>query len=286
MYYGARRTCAAAIAAIHHGSSSAAVVLAGRPTVTSAAAALHLHAGFAPAATAAAVRRRRRSLSSSSTRLFSSSTTTSSSSTFQPADPPGTFGTPVFSDLDLSQAPSSAAAQQRNTSPNAVFVVTGANRGIGLQFVQSLLDRTRGTVVACCRDPEAAADLQRLVAQHPKDAGGSRIHTVRLDVEDQASIEQAGATIRAQFDRVDLLLNVAGILGDAGKTTPGPERSLDKMDRAWLEKTLAVNLVGPVMLTKELLPLLKQKRPRGQRKTAATTRRRVVITDPPPWWRT
>jgi len=161
--------------------------------------------------------------------------------------------------------------------------VTGANRGIGLQFVQSLLDRTRGTVVACCRDPEAAADLKRLVALHPKDAGGgSRVHTVRLDVENQASIEQAGATIRAQFDRVDLLLNVAGILGDAGKTTPGPERSLDKMDRAWLEKTLAVNLVGPVMLTKELLPLLKQKRPRGRRnssddQTSSTTPRPPAV---------
>jgi len=87
---------------------------------------------------------------------------------------------------------------------------------------------------------------------------------VRLDVEDQDSIEAAGSEIRNQFDRVDILLNVAGILGDA-KNTPGPERSLSKMDRKWFEKTLAVNLIGPVMLSKELSPLMMQRR---RRKTA------------------
>lgn len=80
-----------------------------------------------------------------------------------------------------------------------------------------------------------------------------------MDVEDQASIEQAGTEIRNKYDRVDLLLNVAGILGDA-KTTPGPERSLAKMDRAWFEKTLAVNVIGPVMLSQQLLPLMTQSR--------------------------
>lgn len=71
-----------------------------------------------------------------STRIFS---------TFQPADPPGTHGTPVFPDIDFSVAATksaSAISAQRNSDPNAVFVVTGANRGIGLQFVKSLIDRT------------------------------------------------------------------------------------------------------------------------------------------------
>jgi len=193
---------------------------------------------------------------SAALRLFS--TATSSSSSFQPADPPGTHGTPVFSNIDFSNNPSSSA-QLRNTSPSSVFVVTGANRGIGLQFVKSLLERTKGTVVACCRNPEAATELQQL--KDSSTSGNSRLKMFQLDVEDQNSIEAAGAAIRDQFDRVDLLLNVAGILGDA-KTTPGPERSIDKMDRAWFEKTLAVNLIGPVMLTKELLPLLKQRRRR------------------------
>ena len=81
----------------------------------------------------------------------------------------------------------------------------------------------------------------------------------------QSSIENAGKIIREKYNRVDLLLNVAGILGD-GVTTPGPERALSKMDRSWLETTMAVNVIGPVMLTKELLPLLTQQQRRGRPK--------------------
>jgi NAD(P)-dependent dehydrogenase (short-subunit alcohol dehydrogenase family) len=87
----------------------------------------------------------------------------------------------------------------------------------------------------------------------------SRVEVVSLDVEDQDSIERAGSIIKGKFGRVDMLLNNAGILGDA-KTTPGPERALSGMDRDWLEKTMAVNLTGPVMLSKELVPLMMQRR--------------------------
>jgi NAD(P)-dependent dehydrogenase (short-subunit alcohol dehydrogenase family) len=92
-----------------------------------------------------------------------------------------------------------------------------------------------------------------------------RIFTVAIDMEQQTSIENAGSIIKDKFTRVDMLLNVAGILGD-GQTTPGPERSLLKMDRKWLETTMAVNVIGPVMFTKELLPLLTQQQRRGRPK--------------------
>lgn len=82
---------------------------------------------------------------------------------------------------------------------------------------------------------------------------------IPLDLDQQSSIESAGQVIQEQFPRVDLLLNVAGILGD-GTTTPGPERALAKINRAWLEKTMAVNVIGPVMLSQALFPLLIQKR--------------------------
>ena len=73
-----------------------------------------------------------------------SPTSTQLFSTFKPADPPGTFGTPVFSDIDFSVRtdPASESAL-RNNDPSAVFVVTGASRGIGLQFCKSLVDRTQ-----------------------------------------------------------------------------------------------------------------------------------------------
>jgi NAD(P)-dependent dehydrogenase (short-subunit alcohol dehydrogenase family) len=95
----------------------------------------------------------------------------------------------------------------------------------------------------------------------------SRIHLVPLDLEKQETIEQAGESIRQEFDRVDVLFNVAGLLGD-GFTTPGPERSILKMDRDWIEKTMAINVIGPVMLSKELIPIMKTKGSKDGRPTS------------------
>lgn len=61
---------------------------------------------------------------------------------------------------------------------------------------------------------------------------------------------------------MDLLFNVAGVLGD-GKNTPGPERSLRAMDREWLRHTLEVNTIGPMMLVAALTPFLESPAKRG-----------------------
>lgn len=61
---------------------------------------------------------------------------------------------------------------------------------------------------------------------------------------------------------MDLLFNVAGVLGD-GKNTPGPERSLRAMNREWLRHTLEVNTIGPMMLVAALTPLLESPAKKG-----------------------
>lgn len=91
-------------------------------------------------------------------------------------------------------------------------------------------------------------------------------------MEQQETIDQLAATLRADYGRVDALFNVAGILGD-GKMTPGPERSLSKMDRVWVEKTMAVNVIGPVMLAQALAPLMKQK----QKANEESNKRSVIV---------
>jgi NAD(P)-dependent dehydrogenase (short-subunit alcohol dehydrogenase family) len=139
----------------------------------------------------------------------------------------------------------------RNNDADAVFVVNGASRGIGLQFVKSLLQRAKGKIVACCRSPSTAHDLQIIVSGHPE-----RVRILPLDLEQQSTIDDLGNTITKEYQRVDALFNVAGILGD-GITTPGPERTLASIERDWLEKSLAVNVIGPVMLTKALSPLMR-----------------------------
>jgi NAD(P)-dependent dehydrogenase (short-subunit alcohol dehydrogenase family) len=118
--------------------------------------------------------------------------------------------------------------------------------------------------VACCRSPEKATRLNDLILALDENSK-HRIHIVSLDMEQQTSIEHAGNFIKEKYNRIDLMLNVAGLLGD-GQTTPGPERALSKIDRTWLEKTMAVNVIGPVMFTKELQPLLIQQPRRGRPK--------------------
>ena len=83
-------------------------------------------------------------------------------------------------------------------------------------------------------------------------------------MEKQETIEQCGERIRQDFERVDVLLNVAGLLGD-GTTTAGPERSILKMDREWVEQTMAINVIGPVMFSKELIPIMGTKRSKDGR---------------------
>ena len=189
-------------------------------------------------------------------------TAAATSGAFAAPLPPSSKGEAVFEDIDLTAK--SSEAIKRNADIDAVFCVTGSNRGIGLQFVKSLLQRTKGTVVACCRSPENASALDAVKISLPDDER-SRLQILKLDVEDQSSIDKATEAIESTYGRVDMLLNVAGILGD-GKTTTGPERALSAVDRDWFEKNLAVNVVGPVMLTQALQGLLQTKRRRSKNK--------------------
>mmetsp|Transcript_10508 Transcript_10508/g.25054 ORF Transcript_10508/g.25054 Transcript_10508/m.25054 type:complete len:390 (+) Transcript_10508:223-1392(+) len=193
--------------------------------------------------------------------------TTTTQNDFVAPEPPESSGIAVFPDVQLTgkeDNKESPHATLRNSDPHAVFVVNGASRGIGLQFVKHLMSTTNGNIFACCRSPDTASALQEYLSSL-SGSNMDRIELVTLDLEDQSSIENAGKLIREKVDRVDLLLNVAGILGDS-KTTPGPERSVTKIERTWMEKTFQVNVIGPVMFSQELVPLLGQRRKKQQAK--------------------
>ena len=187
-----------------------------------------------------------------------------SSSSFEAPEPPSSQGQAVFPDIKFDHSSEDDLPSiKRNNDPEAVYVINGSSRGIGLQFVKSLLERTKGKVVACCRTPTTAKELNNIAANHP-----DRVQILPLDVEDQTSIDTLASTIATEYQRVDALFNVAGILGDGGKTTPGPERAIANVERDWLEKTLAVNTIGPIMLSKALSPLMR-----------TTGRRSIKFTD-------
>lgn len=120
-------------------------------------------------------------------------------------------------------------------------LVTGASRGIGLEFVRQLLARG-DRVFAACRSPERAAALHALPAE--------QLQLVALDVADAASLAAAYQAVRAQTDALDLLINNAGILSD--------HDDLGGLDFDGLLHILRVNAVAPILIAQRYLDLLER----------------------------
>lgn len=130
------------------------------------------------------------------------------------------------------------------------IVVTGAGRGLGLEFVKQLLPRAE-CLIATARNPEGAQELQELAR---KNAGILKI--VPLDLSDDESIQRAIEEIGKLVSSLDVLINNAGIYIGRPGTTAGSDR-LGKLTMQGGVETLRTNAVGPMILTQGLLPLLQ-----------------------------
>ena len=89
-------------------------------------------------------------------------------------------------------------------------LITGANRGLGLEFARQYAAEG-WKVYAACRDPRSASELRRLA-----DTSDHKIRVIGLDVTDLASVKSAAARLDGQA--IDLLLNNAGVGGARGQT--------------------------------------------------------------------
>ncbi len=120
-----------------------------------------------------------------------------------------------------------------------VALITGANKGIGLEIARQLGHQGL-TVVLGSRDPQkgqAAADALK--------AEGIDAHTVKLEVTDAADREAVREFLQ-QFGKLDVLVNNAGIMLEAEGITPDT-----------LARTYDANVIAPYFLTETLLPLLQ-----------------------------
>jgi len=128
-----------------------------------------------------------------------------------------------------------------------VALITGANKGIGLETARQL-GKLGITVLVGARD---FAKGEAAVAELKKDGVDAR--AVKLDVDNSADYEAVKKLIEKDYGRLDILINNAGIMLD-GRT--GNETTKTSQDV--LRKTFNTNFFAVVGLTQALLPLLKK----------------------------
>uniref|UniRef100_A0A8C5TPK6 GSFK dehydrogenase n=1 Tax=Malurus cyaneus samueli TaxID=2593467 RepID=A0A8C5TPK6_9PASS len=128
-------------------------------------------------------------------------------------------------------------------------LVTGANRGIGLGFVQHFLRMPKPPqwIFATCRDPKGqrAQELQNLASKHPN------LVIIALEVTDPASIKAAAAKVGEHLggSGLNLLINNAGMV----KPTMLENETLEAMTEIY-----TTNTIGPLLMGQAFLPLLKK----------------------------
>lgn len=127
------------------------------------------------------------------------------------------------------------------------YFITGCNRGIGLELVRQALLRPNTTVLATCRDPLQADDLQALNAQY-----GERLTVLPLELTNETSIYKVAALASQHIDALDVLINNGAInVDDAAQSLSGITQ------KTFLE-VLNINTVAPLLVAQVLAGLLRK----------------------------
>jgi NAD(P)-dependent dehydrogenase (short-subunit alcohol dehydrogenase family) len=130
-----------------------------------------------------------------------------------------------------------------------VCVVTGANSGIG-KATATELARLGARVVMVCRDERRGRDAQAEIQAAAELAHPSRADSVDLEIADlsvQEEVYHLGETLRADYDRLDVLVNNAGVFLESRQETVDG-----------VEATFAINHLAPFLLTHLVLPRIQE----------------------------
>ena len=126
------------------------------------------------------------------------------------------------------------------------ILITGANRGIGLELTRQFL-QDDARIFATCRNPEQADSLNTLARKR-----GDRVIVLQMDVNDETSINAALEAVAAKTGALDLLINNAGIGGD------DRGRIMGQLTAAEVNHVITTNAVAPLIITQAFRALLKQ----------------------------
>ena len=127
----------------------------------------------------------------------------------------------------------------------ASALVTGSTRGIGLEIATQLAERGFSVFISGRHEDTIAEAVNSLKKKYPDVTG------VRMDVSDPADIQNAFTVISGMINRLDVLVNNAGILLDESK-------SILKLSREDMTQTLNTNALGPLLVVQTFLPLLNK----------------------------
>ena len=139
------------------------------------------------------------------------------------------------------------------TAATGTVLITGSNRGIGLEFARTYAE-LGWKVIATARRPEAADDLKAIAAEYPK------LSIERLDVLDHDMIE--GLADKLSDEPIDVLLNNAAILGEPN------DQNFGDMDYDLFERIMATNVFGPLKMAETFVDNVEKS---NQKKIVAIT---------------
>jgi NAD(P)-dependent dehydrogenase (short-subunit alcohol dehydrogenase family) len=127
-----------------------------------------------------------------------------------------------------------------------VVVITGAGQGIGRSFAKTFASRGARVVIA-----ERNMDKARAVRDEIA-AGNGHAIVIETDVADESSVKHLGASVDQAFGRADVLINNAAIFSTLEM------RPFDQIPLAEWEQVLRVNLTGPFLCARAMLPLMRK----------------------------
>ncbi len=123
-------------------------------------------------------------------------------------------------------------------------LITGSNRGLGLEFTRQYC-AAGWQVLAACRDPSVAPELAALAERHP----ALELH--RLDVRDFEAIDRLAASLAGR--PIDVLLNNAGVFGPRSVADQDPRQTFGAVDYDIWAEVLRVNLMAPMKMSEALV---------------------------------
>jgi len=143
-------------------------------------------------------------------------------------------------------APGASAAEEAGTAYVPTVLITGSNRGIGLEYVRQYAARG-WNVIATARKPAEATELRALAAANP------RVTVEQLDVNDFDAVDALAAKYRRKS--IDVLVNNAGITGRPEDQTFGKSSDYDVFTLV-----LRTNVIAPLKIAEAFLPHVESSR--------------------------